>query len=75
MRRIAPALRLAALGLFVLCGACDTGNAPADHTVNKGGIYHKPGLRNPTANCTACHGSHLQGGRGPSCTSCHGVKW
>ncbi|TNF32250.1 MAG: hypothetical protein EP329_10825 [Deltaproteobacteria bacterium] len=75
MRRILSTLRLVTVGLFVLFAACDTSNAPDDHTVNEGGVYHKPGLQNPTANCTECHGSSLQGGRGPSCTSCHGVKW
>ncbi|PKN55380.1 MAG: hypothetical protein CVU56_21595 [Deltaproteobacteria bacterium HGW-Deltaproteobacteria-14] len=68
-------LRLLVIGLVALFAACDTSNAPADHTVNENGVFHKPGLQNPTVNCTECHGASLQGGRGPSCTSCHGVKW
>jgi len=68
-------LALVPLALAALAAGCDTGGAPADHTVNNDGVFHKPGLENPTANCTECHGSSLQGGRGPSCTSCHGVKW
>ena len=42
-----------------------------------GGVPHMPGFKNPTVNCTACHGANLQGGAAgePSCTSCHGVKW
>ena len=53
------------------CGS----SAPSDHTVNEGGVMHKPGLQAPLTNCVSCHGSSLQGGAGPSCTSCHGVKW
>lgn len=74
MRSI-PALFLAVVALMLTFGACDTSNAPADHTVNEGGVYHKPGLKSPNANCTECHGATLRGGEGPSCTSCHGVKW
>ena len=51
-------------------------NAPADHTVSKGGVKHKSGLNSPAANCVACHGSDLKGGTsGVSCFSCHGKKW
>ena len=51
-------------------------NAPADHTVNKGGFMHKSGLENPEANCVQCHGSDLRGGTsGVSCYQCHGKKW
>jgi len=56
--------------------ASDSTNHPADHTVNKNGVYHKPGLENPTTNCVACHGSDLRGGTaGVSCYQCHGQKW
>jgi hypothetical protein len=46
-------------------------SGPADHTENNGGVMHKPGKDNPLVNCTACHGSDLKGGTGPSCYSCH----
>ncbi|MBI5375978.1 MAG: choice-of-anchor D domain-containing protein [Candidatus Schekmanbacteria bacterium] len=46
------------------------------HTVNKDGVYHRPGLNDPMTNCTECHGSDLKGGSvGVSCYSCHGAKW
>ncbi len=56
--------------------AGDSTSRPADHTVNKSGVYHKPGLDNPLANCVACHGADLRGGTaGVSCYKCHGQKW
>ncbi len=65
---------VAAVGLSGLgCGG--SSGAPADHTVNEHGVMHHSGLQAPLANCVACHGASLQGGLGPSCTSCHGVKW
>jgi cytochrome c553 len=71
-----------ALGLAVLVAACSSSttapaNAPEDHTVKKGGAYHAPGLNDPVANCTACHGADLTGGTQgePSCFKCHGKKW
>lgn len=51
-------------------------NPPKDHTVNKDGIRHKPGLKSPLENCVNCHGSDLHGGASaPSCYECHGKKW
>ena len=51
-------------------------NAPADHTVNKGGFMHKCGLENPEVNCVQCHGSDLRGGTSDvSCYQCHAKKW
>lgn len=56
--------------------ASDSADPPADHTVNKGGIYHKPGLNDPLTNCVACHGADLRGGTaGVTCYRCHGQKW
>lgn len=47
-----------------------------NHSVNKDGARHAPGLDNPGANCTACHGSDLRGGTvGVSCFRCHGAEW
>ena len=51
---------------------------PLTHTEPKGpnGILHRPGFADPTANCSACHGSGLEGsGSRSSCTSCHGQLW
>ena len=40
------------------------------------GILHAPGNNYPYTNgCTACHGTTLQGGIGPSCFACHGEEW
>lgn len=51
-------------------------DAPEDHTVNQDGIGHAPGLNDPGANCTGCHGADLSGSNeAPSCTSCHGQEW
>ena len=62
----AGAVALLAL-MAVLATACnDTPtvpeDAPAGHTVMKGGVPHQPGLNAPLANCTSCHGTTLQGG-------------
>jgi len=67
-------LALATL-VLALAAACGGSEAPASHTVNKNGVMHAPGLTAPLTNCVACHGSTLQGGSGPSCTSCHGQVW
>ena len=72
MARI-PALAVTAL--LALAAACGGSSAPSDHTVNENGVMHRSGLQAPLTNCVACHGASLQGGAGPSCTSCHGVKW
>ncbi|OGG94023.1 MAG: hypothetical protein A2508_05610 [Candidatus Lambdaproteobacteria bacterium RIFOXYD12_FULL_49_8] len=75
-----PKILLILLVLFfslALAGCKEIENeAPSDHTVSKGGKNHAPGLYDPRANCTGCHGSNLEGsGEAPSCTSCHGNKW
>jgi hypothetical protein len=59
------------------CKSPESGrNAPDDHTINKGGFFHKPGLDNPVVNCVLCHGDDLRGGTsGVSCFSCHGEIW
>jgi hypothetical protein len=54
---------------------CGPSDAPADHTVSEDCARHLPGLREPEENCTACHGTDLRGGAGPSCYSCHGKEW
>ena len=62
--------------LVILVGCKEDEERPADHTLNKGGSFHAPGLYDPNNNCTACHGSTLEGGgEAPSCYSCHGKKW
>lgn len=77
--RATVALCLAAL-LGLGCGD-DDGVAPEDapegHTVVEDGVAHAPGLEDPEANCTACHGADLRGGAGgqPSCYTCHGAVW
>ena len=46
------------------------------HTINKDDALHRPGLKEPAANCASCHGSDLRGGSvGVSCFKCHGNKW
>ncbi len=81
MRRIHLGAVLLALALALPVQACSDSTAPADapegHTVLKSGVAHAPGLNNPTANCTTCHGADLRGGNSgqPSCFSCHGQKW
>jgi hypothetical protein len=46
------------------------------HTVNLGGVFHKPNYCRPYQNCTSCHGANLRGGTSgqPSCLSCHNQK-
>ncbi len=54
----------------------DSSGAPANHTLDKSGAYHKPGLYEPQSNCVSCHGDDLRGGTaGQSCFSCHDRKW
>ena len=57
------------------CKSPASNTPPAGHTVSKSGVFHKPGLTDPLANCVQCHGADLRGGSGPSCCSCHGQKW
>jgi mono/diheme cytochrome c family protein len=53
-----------------------TNGPPASHTNPEDGVLHAPGNNYPYSNgCTACHGSTLQGGVGPSCFACHGQEW
>jgi len=62
--------------LFAFSGCKDDDERPSNHTIDKGGRFHAPGLFEPMANCTGCHGSNLTGGgEAPSCLSCHGQKW
>lgn len=51
--------------------------AQLNHPINFGGHKHADGFCSPIDNCSACHGSSLQGGSHgePSCTSCHGPLW
>ncbi len=51
-------------------------NPPVGHTVDKDGVFHASGLKDPyTASCTTCHGSSLRGDIGPSCYTCHEKEW
>jgi len=63
----------------ISCGEApsEPGNLPDNHTVNKDGARHAPGLENPTTNCVECHGADLRGGAAgqPSCFSCHSKVW
>jgi hypothetical protein len=67
--------------LALTAGCSDSSTVPADapegHTVMKSGVPHKPGLKDPQVNCSACHGAALGGGDNgePSCFLCHGQKW
>ena len=69
--------------LFVIAISCSDDddeypqyNPPADHTISKEGVMHKPGLNNPLSDCTTCHGADLSGGTSQvSCYECHGVEW
>jgi len=70
------------VAMALSAAACSTSstapaNAPEGHTLVRDGVAHKPGLSNPTANCTTCHGADLGGGSNgePSCYSCHKQKW
>jgi hypothetical protein len=75
--RLAVLASILAVLTVAACGGGDSSGseAPTSHTVNQSGVMHAPGLQDPLTNCVACHGASLQGGAGPSCTSCHGVKW
>ena len=76
MSRLAVLASILAALTLAACGGGDSGSeAPSSHTVSQSGVMHAPGLHDPLTNCVACHGVTLQGGDGPSCTSCHGVKW
>ena len=72
-------LALLAATLFLACGDSPTRpeTVPEDHTVEKDGAFHAPGLNNPEATCTICHGADLMGGANgePSCFACHGQEW
>ena len=71
-----PAALLAAALTGCSTSTTPSATPPADHTVNKSGVYHKTGLTDPLTNCVSCHGADLKGGTsGVSCYSCHGPKW
>ncbi len=36
---------------------------------------HGPDLKQGISDCRTCHGAQLQGGRGPSCDTCHDAGW
>jgi cytochrome c553 len=66
------------ISLVVGCESCEVpSDAPDGHTTMKDCTAHKPGLKDPTTNCVACHGVTLEGGAAdePSCFSCHGREW
>ena len=57
-------------------GSGSTGGPQASHTNSEVGVMHAPGNDFPYTNtCTMCHGLNLEGGVGPSCTTCHGEVW
>ncbi|MCK5439673.1 MAG: hypothetical protein KAI97_07000 [Gemmatimonadetes bacterium] len=74
-------LSLVAILLGLSCGSSSSPTAPPagleDHTVRRGGAFHRPGLTAPAENCVQCHGADLRGGDNgePSCFSCHGNIW
>lgn len=73
--RLGVAVGAAAFLFLVACGSSPQSGAPEGHTLSNHGVLHRPGIDDPLANCTGCHGDSLQGDKGPSCTECHGRKW
>ena len=80
------ALAAAVLGFSLSCkipqnpavaGQSSSAAVHLNHSVNFGGHLHADGFCSPIDNCSACHGSALQGGSHgePSCTACHGTFW
>jgi len=69
--RLALAAVLAAAPLLTACSDDDDDGAPSSHMIDAGGVMHLDGFADPLKNCTECHGATLNGGRGPSCYSCH----
>jgi hypothetical protein len=61
----------------VRAGSSSSTAAHLDHAIDFGGHKHADGFCHPIDNCSACHGSALQGGSHgePSCTGCHGTLW
>jgi hypothetical protein len=74
-------LLVAAITLGLSCDGSSTPTAPPegleDHTVRRGGAFHRSGLNDPEQNCVQCHGADLRGGDNgePSCFLCHGEVW
>ncbi len=67
---------LVGFGVWSLLIVAADAAPPADHTKDKHGYMHKPGLDDAYANhCTDCHAADLGGGLGPSCYQCHDQKW
>lgn len=51
-------------------------NVPKNHTVDKDGALHAPGLDTPDKKCAVCHGDDLKGGKkAGSCFECHEKNW
>ena len=75
MRHVSTVLLTFACAALVAAAVACGGDRPDGHTVNKDGNFHRPGLTDPLTNCVDCHGADLRGGEGPSCFTCHGVKW
>lgn len=71
-----PWAAVGAAAFLVACGSSSSpSGAPEGHTLSNHGVLHRPGIDDPLANCTGCHGDSLQGDKGPSCTTCHLRKW
>jgi cytochrome c553 len=70
-------LAIISLALALACGSASRYDAPADHTKDKDGARHLPGLKDPLKLCVSCHGADLQGGTDAkaSCFECHSKQW
>jgi len=76
---------LAAVAQWIDDGADDVCASTTSDTGPTTSRYHPEGWSDPTVHgmeakfqeqdCRTCHGADLEGGIGPSCTSCHGEGW